>query len=85
MGAKGHFGVFWGSQKTAEKKQTSGLALILDEPQRMKEKAETVETEFRESMSHRLEQGYILPGQADLFIFLKDSAGGLPYALTRSL
>lgn len=57
--------------KTAEKKQTSGLALILDEPQRMKEKAETVETEFRESMSHRLEQGYILPGQADLLFSSK--------------
>ena len=57
--------------KTAEKKQTSGLALILDEPQRMKEKAETVETEFRESMSHRLEQGYILSGQADLLFASK--------------
>lgn len=57
--------------KTAEKKQTSGLALILDEPQRMKEKAETVETEFRESMSHRLEQCYILPGQADLLFASK--------------
>ena len=57
--------------KTAEKKLASGLALILDEPQRMKEKAETVETEFRESMSHRLEQGYILPGQADLLFASK--------------
>ncbi len=57
--------------KTAEKKPASGLALILDEPQRMKEKAETVETEFRESMSHRLEQGYILPGQADLLFASK--------------
>ena len=37
----------------------------------MKEKAETVETEFRESMSHRLEQGYILPGQADLLFSSK--------------
>ncbi|MFR8801885.1 MAG: transcription-repair coupling factor [Pilosibacter sp.] len=52
-------------------KQAAGLALILDEPQRMKEKAETVETEFRESMSHRLEQGYILPGQADLLFASK--------------
>lgn len=57
--------------KTAEKKQAAGLTLILDEPQRMKEKAETVETEFRESMSHRLEQGYILPGQADLLFSSK--------------
>lgn len=57
--------------KAFEKKQAAGLALILDEPQRMKEKAETVETEFRESMSHRLEQGYILPGQADLLFSSK--------------
>ena len=57
--------------KASEKKQAAGLALILDEPQRMKEKAETVETEFRESMSHRLEQGYILTGQADLLFASK--------------
>ena len=57
--------------KASKKKQAAGLALILDEPQRMKEKAETVETEFRESMSHRLEQGYILPGQADLLFSSK--------------
>ncbi len=59
------------SSTTEKGKQTSGLALILDEPQRMKEKAETVETEFRESMSHRLEQGYILSGQADLLFASK--------------
>ena len=59
------------SSATETGKQTSGLTLILDEPQRMKEKAETVETEFRESMSHRLEQGYILPGQADLLFSSK--------------
>ena len=59
------------SSTTETGKQTSSLTLILDEPQRMKEKAETVETEFRESMSHRLEQGYILPGQADLLFASK--------------
>ena len=59
------------SSTTETGKQTSGLALILDEPQRMKEKAEIVETEFRESMSHRLEQGHILPGQADLLFSSK--------------
>ena len=59
------------SSTTEKGKPTSGLALILDEPQRMKEKAETVETEFRESMSHRLEQGYILSGQADLLFASK--------------
>ena len=43
-----------------------GATVILDEPQRLKEKSETVEAEFRESMEHRLEKGYLLPGQADL-------------------
>ena len=47
------------------------LTIFLDEPLRLKEKAETTETEFRESMSHRLEQGYILPGQADLLFSSK--------------
>ena len=41
--------------------------LFLDEPARLKEKSETVELEFRESMSHRLENGYMLPGQTELF------------------
>jgi len=46
--------------------QGGRLAVFLDEPQRLKEKAEVVETEFRESMGHRLEMGYLLPGQTDL-------------------
>ena len=41
-----------------------GKTLIcLDEPVRLKEQADAVEAEFRESMSHRLEKGYLLPGQ----------------------
>ena len=39
--------------------------VFLDEPARIREHASAVELEFRESMSHRLEKGYILPGQAD--------------------
>ncbi|MCI7796087.1 MAG: transcription-repair coupling factor [Lachnospiraceae bacterium] len=50
---------------------SGGLAVFLDEPQRLKEKAETVETEFRESMTHRLEMGYLLPGQTDLLFSAK--------------
>ena len=40
--------------------------IFLDEPARLKEKGETVELEFRESMVHRLEKGYLLPGQTGL-------------------
>ena len=41
-------------------------AIFLDEPGRLKEKGETVEAEFRESMVHRLEKGYLLPEQTSL-------------------
>lgn len=40
--------------------------IYLDEPSRIVEKGHAVETEFRESMSHRLEKGYLLPGQLDI-------------------
>jgi transcription-repair coupling factor (superfamily II helicase) len=39
---------------------------FLDEPGRIKEHAEATEAEFKESMSHRLEKGYILPGQLNI-------------------
>ncbi len=40
--------------------------IFIDEPARVKEHADAVELEFRESMMHRLEKGYILPGQMRL-------------------
>lgn len=40
--------------------------VYLDEPTHVREHAEAVELEFRESMSHRLEKGYALPGQVEL-------------------
>ncbi|MBR1772085.1 MAG: transcription-repair coupling factor [Lachnospiraceae bacterium] len=39
---------------------------FVDEPARVKEQAEAVELEFRESMEQRVLKGYILPGQMDL-------------------
>lgn len=44
--------------------------VFLDEPNRCVEKAEAVEYEFRESMSGRLEKGYILPKQMDILYSL---------------
>lgn len=49
------------------------LGVFLDEPLRLKEKAEVVEGEFRESMAHRLENGYLLPGQVDFLYTAKES------------
>lgn len=40
--------------------------LFIDEPARVREHADAVELEFRESMMHRLEKGYALPGQTDI-------------------
>ncbi|MBP3279680.1 MAG: transcription-repair coupling factor, partial [Butyrivibrio sp.] len=40
--------------------------IFIDEPQRVQEHARAVEMEFRESMSHRAEKGYVLPGQMEL-------------------
>lgn len=42
------------------------LVFFIDEPSRIKEEAEAVELEFRESMEQRVRKGYILPGQMDI-------------------
>lgn len=42
---------------------TDASFIALDEPNRIRESADAVENEFRESMIHRLEKGYLLPGQ----------------------
>ncbi len=39
---------------------------FMDEPARIKEQADAVELEFRDSMAQRAEKGYILPGQMDI-------------------
>ncbi len=41
------------------------LLLFLDEPARCMERGRVVQEEFSESMKHRLEKGYVLPGQMD--------------------
>ncbi len=43
-------------------------AVFIDEPVHCAEHASATEEEFMQSMAHRLEKGYILPGQADLII-----------------
>ena len=40
--------------------------VVIDEPNRLTEHAKTTEEEFRESMIHRLEKGYLLPGQMEV-------------------
>lgn len=50
---------------------------FLDEPGRLAEKGEAVETEFREGMIGRIEKGYILPGQMDVIYGYKEAMGML--------
>ena len=40
--------------------------IFLDEPVRIKEHTDAVELEFRDSMTQRLQKGYLLPGQTDI-------------------
>ncbi len=42
------------------------LIFFLDEPARIKEQADAVEAEFRESMEQRAGKGYVLPGQMNV-------------------
>lgn len=48
--------------------------VFVDEPARVREHADAVELEFRESMTHRLEKGYLLPGQMDLLYPVEKAA-----------
>ncbi|MCI8535740.1 MAG: transcription-repair coupling factor [Hungatella sp.] len=57
-------------------------AIFLDEPARLKEKGETVETEFRESMVQRLEKGYLLPEQTRLLFTVRETLARVQTPLT---
>ncbi len=42
------------------------VVFFMDEPSHIEEHVKAIELEFRESMEHRVQKGYILPGQMDL-------------------
>ena len=50
---------------------------FVDEPNRVLEAGQAVETEFRESMQHRLEKGYVLPGQSGLLFSYQEFAAAV--------
>lgn len=50
---------------------------FVDEPAHIKDRAEAVGLEFRESMSHRLEKGYLLPTQTDVIYSYEQLVGKL--------
>ena len=49
--------------------------IFLDEPVRVYEKGQVVETEFRESMIHRMEKGYVLPSQTKILYGCREIMG----------
>ncbi len=51
--------------------------VFVDEPSHVSEHAKAVELEFRESMMHRVEKGYILPGQMELLYSMEQTAAKL--------
>ncbi len=57
--------------------QEDNTLLILDEPARLKEHGDAVELEFRESMMHRAQKGYVLPGQMDLLLSVEQTTARL--------
>ncbi len=58
--------------------EEESLAFFVEEPLRVREQAEAVELEFRESMEHRLSKGYLLPGQTDILYSGEQVAARLP-------
>ncbi len=54
-----------GRQETGRTGNSLPLFFV-EEPNRVKEQADAVELEFRESMAQRAEKGYVLPGQMDI-------------------
>ncbi len=51
--------------------------IFLDEPNRLLEAGQAVELEFRESMEHRLEKGYVLSGQTGLLFACQEMAAAI--------
>ena len=57
--------------------QESNHHLVQHSRTEKKEKGETVETEFRESMIQRLEKGYLLPEQTSLLYSVRETLARL--------
>lgn len=56
--------------------------IVLDEPARLAERADAIELEFKESMIHRLEKGYLLPGQTDMLHSVRETFVALSTSTT---
>ncbi len=61
-------------ESAAQSGKQGASCVFIDEPVRVREHAAAVELEFRESMMHRVEKGYILPGQMDVLYSMEETA-----------
>ena len=69
---------FYPEMETLLDNMDAGASCIfVDEPIRVREHADAVELEFRESMSQRVEKGYLLPGQMDLLFSTEQVAADM--------
>jgi len=68
---------FYEETETLKDYFVSRPAIFIDEPVRVIERAETVFAEFSESMTQRLEKGYLLPEQTELMIRVPEILEGL--------
>lgn len=62
--------------------------IFIDEPLKVASHAESVETEFKDSMSHRLEKGYVIPGQMNILCpteEIRAKIAGFPFAMFEEL
>ena len=65
-------------EKLAPAGRQQGPVYFMEEPLRIKEQAEAVTLEFRESMTQRALKGYILPGQMKVLFSGEEVAAKLP-------
>ncbi|MBQ4536632.1 MAG: transcription-repair coupling factor [Lachnospiraceae bacterium] len=65
MGMSGASEISAGQENTGASNRNT-LVFFIDEPLRVKEQADAIELEFRESMEQRAKKGYILPGQMNV-------------------
>ena len=62
-----HIGYFYKETECILQYMPENTLLILEEPARIREKVRTFQEEIAQSIQGRLEKGYLLPGQCELF------------------
>jgi transcription-repair coupling factor (superfamily II helicase) len=77
MGVDGYIGFFYDQLVSFLSYMPENTKIFVDEPERVINRGEVCQLEFRESMVSRLEGGYMLPGQADVLFDYKEMVARL--------